>query len=231
MSVRHLRPKYVAEQYVVVFKFNGVISGRPVVLSELVSGDDPEYATVAGWAYTSGGDVGVVIANGVAGCIYKILCKVNIAGGLDQQEGIVAVYPDDAIDPPGFDIIPHSTTASSQMFPVQLLSSARLGATILGGSLTGVVVSGKFKASAKVAVTISIGSLYEIAAPQPEPSLINLKASIVEGRLVPPPSGQYSSKAFLVCAISNGQLKETPQGRLPDKVNISVTITGGRLFT
>lgn len=231
MILQQLRPKYVTEQYAALFKFPGTVQGRPVVNVEVVTGVDPLYFTVAGWLFTADDNVGVVIRDGVAGCIYKVICSAVVGGDTYTKVGTLSVLPDDALEPSGDVPVPDASTMSTPLYPALIASQASASVTIAGGGLVGLVTYGSSQPSeVSLSATISGGTLSLVAPPVIAPDHVNLEVSIASGKMQDPSKGVFLDSVNVVVAITAGDMRDAPRGLFINDADVTVTISGGSLY-
>ena len=133
MNVRHLRAKYQIEQYPVVFTFPEQVLYEPTVRVEVVSGVDPNPAAFAGLPFVDGNLVAVLVAGGVPGVIYRIICAVELSGEIVELSGVIAVKDTQATTPEGTSALPFTLTVTTPPYPAFVLDELIVSAVGLNG--------------------------------------------------------------------------------------------------
>lgn len=135
MNVRHLRAKYQIEQYPVVFAFPEQVLYEPTVRVEVVSGVDPNPAAFAGLPFVDGNLVAVLVAGGVPGVIYRIVCAVELSGEIVELSGVIAVKDTQATTPEGTSALPLTLTVTTPPYPAFVFDSVNVLSNTLPGML------------------------------------------------------------------------------------------------
>ena len=133
MNVKHLRAKYQIEQYPVVFTFPEQVLYEPRVRVEVVSGVDPAPETFAGLPIVDGNLVAVLVAGGVPGVIYRIICAADLADEIVELEGLLAVKDTAANTPEGTSALPLTLAVTTPPYPAFVLDELIVSAIGLNG--------------------------------------------------------------------------------------------------
>lgn len=118
-----LRAKYDIEQYLVFFPFPGIVLGTPYVEVEVLVGEDPTPWTFAGLPVAKDNLVAVVIAGGVPGCVYRVICTALVDGEEFTFTSKVAVKESTSPSPGGSSVPPTAEGVTTPPYPLFILDS------------------------------------------------------------------------------------------------------------
>lgn len=237
-----LRPKYPLEQYVIAFEFPGTLTSQPVVTVDLVTGDDPNFDEFAGWLFTTDNVVSILVARGIAGCVYRVTCDCFV--GVDEftRSGVIAVNSTVAIVPPGFSnpgtpelpapVIPFGRAVSSPIYPAFFSDRLAFMLAPVAGELITIYKSAVVK-SDRVEFTFApvSGEIYSTAPPVLKPDKIEFTFIPVAGNIQSPAKGTIKpDKIEFTFIPSTGNIQTTPRGTIkPDKVEFTFIPVGGTI--
>lgn len=141
MITQHFRAKYSLEQYPVVFSFPGNVLGFPDVTVEVVSGEDPNAVSFAGFPAVFDNLVSVIVVGGVPGVIYKLICVAVVGDDTLTKVGLIAVKPTLATEPPGTAVpIPFTAVVTTPPYPILVTEELQAVAALSDITLRDTVV-------------------------------------------------------------------------------------------